>query len=186
MTEPNKLFGRLGNRMFQMAYIYAQLLDGTLPDLYLQDPKYFEKHEKEIKSFFGEGIGYLPYTAIHVRRGDYVDNPFHVDLGKTDYYEQAIAYFPYDNFLVFSDDPKWCQEKWGQDGHFKIMDRGDEIEDFNLMSSCKNHIIANSSFSWWSAYLSPNLGKTIIAPSVKNWHTDGMERTVCPSNWIRI
>lgn len=193
MTNPDKIFGRLGNRMFQMAYVYAQFKEGNIPDLYVQDLKYFDKYEKEIKELFGEGIGYLPYVSIHVRRGSnpsnpnepkYSENPFYVNLSDTDYYEKAIELFPGDNFLVFSDDPEYCKGKWGNDKRFQVMEKGDEIEDFNLMASCKHNIIANSSYSWWVAYLNPNHGKKIIAP--KKWFSDEIKRVGIPPTWTQI
>lgn len=196
MVNPDKIFGRLGNRMFQMAYIYARVKDKILPDIYLQDYRLFKNYEKEIKQLFGEGIGYLNYVSIHVRLGSnptnpsepaYKDNPFYVNLSETDYYQKAISLFPNDKFLVFSDYPE-VVSKLGifNEGRFQIMEKGDEIEDFNLMSSCKHHIIANSSYSWWSAYLSPYLDKIIVAPSKELWYSDGIERTICPKEWKRI
>lgn len=195
MIPIQKITGRLGNQMFQFAYIYSQMKEGNLPDIFLQDSKYFEKYEKEIKEMFGQGIGYLDFVSIHIRRGanpinpdepKYSDNPFYVNLSETDYYKKAIDMFPRDKFLIFSDDPDWCKEKFKDFSKFQVMEKGDEIEDFNLMSSCKHHIIANSSYSYWSAYLSPYLDKVVVAPSAKNWYKDGIERTICPKLWRRI
>jgi hypothetical protein len=193
MNHPDKIFGRLGNRLFQMAYIYAQMKEGKIPDIYVQSPEYFDKYAEDIKRLFSEGIGHIPRTSIHVRRGsnpsnpdepNYHENPFYVDLTATDYYERAIEMFPYESFVVFSDDPEWCKKKWGNDSRFKILEKGDEIEDFNLMASCQHNIVANSSFSWWAAYLNPNLGKKIVCP--KDWFSDKIERTKCPQTWIKI
>lgn len=195
MKNITNITGRLGNQMFQTAYIYAQMKEGKIPDIYVQDTKFFEKYEKEIKELFGEGIGFLNFVSIHVRRGSnpllpsepkYSENPFYVNLCETDYYEKAIALFPNDKFLVFSDEPEWCKEKWGKDKRFQIMEKVDEVEDFNLMSSCKSHIIANSSYSFWAAYLSPTPTKIVIAPSKERWYTDGIERTICPNSWMRL
>lgn len=167
-----------------------------IPDIFVQDEKYFKKYENEIKELFGEGIGYLDFVSIHVRRGGnpinptepkYSDNPFYVDLSKTDYYKKAIAMFPNDKFLVFSDDPEWCKKKFKDFSRFQVMEKTNDIDDFNLASSCKHHIIANSSFSWWYAYLSPNLGKIVIAPSHDKWYKDGNKtRTVIPKEWKQI
>lgn len=193
MINPDILTGRLGNRLFQIAYLYAQVKNGLISDWYVQDPKYFYGFEDEIKNLFGDGIGYLDQVGIHVRRAanpinpnepKYSDNPFYVNLGDTDYYEKAMALFPNDKFLVFSDDPEWCKEKFKDNHKVQVMDKGDEIEDFNLLASCKNQIIANSSFSWWAAFLNPNPGKIIVAP--KQWYADGVERTICPKEWIRV
>ena len=179
--------------MFQFAYLYAQMKEGVIPDTYLQDEKYFTKYADEIKQLFGQGIGYLSQVGIHIRRGanpinpdepKYSENPFYTNLSDTDYYERAMTMFPNEKFLVFSDDPDWCKEKFKDNPDVQVIDKGDEVEDFNLLASCKDLIIANSSFSWWAAYLCPNEGKKIIAP--KQWYKDGVERTVCPESWIKI
>ena len=66
------------------------------------------------------------------------------------------------------------------------MEGGTELEDFNTLASCDGIIGANSSFSYWAAYLNPNPAAKIVFPSVKNWYSDGVERTKCPESWIRI
>lgn len=182
MKEYSKIFGRLGNNLFQGAYIYAKFLDGEIPDIYLQDPIYFDHHREELRKLYGTPTETIDYVAIHVRRGDYVNNHFYVNLWETDYYEKAMSLFPNEKFLIFSDDPDWCEENFIGDEY--SVSYGTELEDFNLMSSCKAIITANSSFSWWAAYLS-NCGK-VVAPSVENWYTDNIERTKCPESWIRI
>lgn len=193
MINPDILTGRLGNRMFQIAYLYSQFKAGVIPDLYLQDPVYFENHAESVKQLFGEGIGYLSQVGVHIRRASnpvnpkepaYHENPFYVNLSDTDYYEQAMALFPGEKFLVFSDDPEWCKEKFKDNPNVQVMEKGNEIEDFNLLASCKDQIIANSSFSWWAAYLNPNHSKKVIAP--KAWYADGVERTKCPPEWVRM
>ena len=100
MQNPSKYFGRLGNSMFQYAFCYAYAKDNDI-DFYFQDPKFFEKYGAEIKQLFGEGIYPTNKVAIHIRRGDYVNNPFYVDLTQTDYYEKAMAMFPNDEFIIF-------------------------------------------------------------------------------------
>lgn len=193
MINPDILTGRLGNRMFQIAYLYAQVKKGEIPDWYLQDPKYFEGFESEIKAILSPGIGYLTQVGVHVRRASnpinpsepkYAENPFYFNLSESDYYERAMALFPNEKFVVFSDDPDWCKEKFKNNPDVQVMDRSDEISDFNLLASCKHQIIANSSFSWWAAFLNPNETKKVIAPL--QWYADGIERTVCPKEWIRI
>lgn len=192
MINPEVVFGRLGNKLFQYATLYAHAKDLGV-DFYFQDEKYFKKYENEIKELFGEGIGFLDFVAIHVRRGanpinpdepNYSDNPFYVNLSETDYYKNAIALFPKDNFLVFSDDPEWCKKNFFDFKRFQVMEKGDEIEDFNLMASCKSQIIANSSYSFWAGWLNPNPAKKVVAP--KEWYRDGINRTVIPETWIKI
>lgn len=179
MIPITKLSGRLGNQMFQYAYLHSQARKGEIPDVYVQSEEFFEEHKEEIKNLYSQGIGHLDQVAIHVRRGDYVNNPFYVDLSENDYYERAMALFPNEDFLVFSDDIEWCKKQpIFEDCEFS---EGDEITDLNRMASCKGIIMANSSFSWWAAYLSK---AKVIAP--KEWYRDGVERTKLLNSWIRI
>ena len=196
MIEPRKLFGGLGNRMFQGAYIYAKYLDREIPDIYLQDCKYFERHQDIIKRLYGQNIEFSNYVSLHIRRGDYINNPFYVDLTTTDYYQRAIAEFPRAKFLVFcadrqegsndKNDQRWCVEflvntlKISK-SRFKINCSESEIEDMNRMAGCQGHIMANSSFSWWASFIGE--GRT-IAP--KLWFTDGNERVRLLDEWIKI
>lgn len=193
MITPEVLTGRLGNKMFQISYLYARVKDGTIPDWYLQSPEYFKGYEEEIKQLFGQGIGYLTQVGVHIRRAanptsptepKYSENPFYVNLCETDYYERAMALFPEDDFLVFSDDPEWCREKFKDNPRVQVMDKGDDVDDFNLLASCKDIIMANSSWSWWAAYLCPNEAKRIIAPL--KWFSDGINRVGFPKTWQRI
>jgi hypothetical protein len=183
MQNIHDFSGRLGNEMFRDAYIYAQYRDGIIPDIYLQDEKYFKKYESEIKERFGTGIGFLPYIGVHVRRGDYVNNPFYVDLCSTDYYDRAMALFPNKQFLIFSDDTAYCREQFKGD-RITVVEGGTELSDFNKLASCEHQIIANSSYSWWAAYLNPNPNKKVIAPLA--WHPDGIERTKIPQEWTKV
>lgn len=194
MVNPDKIFGRLGNKLFQYAYLYGQVRRGEIPDFYVQDPKYFEEYETEIRKLFGEGIGDpIDMVAIHVRRAGnpinpdepkYSDNDFYVNLYKTPYYEDAIELFPNSDFLVFSDDIEWCKRQLIFKD-FEFSEGHSEIEDLNLMASCTGHIIANSSFSWWGAFLSSYTQK-VVAPDKNKWYSDSIERTICPKHWIRI
>lgn len=177
MRKITDITGRLGNQMFQFAYIYALGLDGVLPDVYLQDPQYFDRHREEIKNLYGTDIINSDYIGIHVRREDYIGNDFYIDLLLTDYYEKAMKEFPGKRFMVFSDDIKYCQLlRIFENCEFSL--ENDEIKDLNSMAGCEGLIIANSSYSWWAAYLSN--GK-IIAP--KEYYSDGIQRTKYPPEW---
>lgn len=169
----------MGNRMFQHAYLYSQMRKGLIKDVYVQDPSYFEGYEDEIRQLYSEGIGYEDKVGIHVRRGDYVGNPFYVDLMETDYYQRAMDEFEGEEFIVFSDDIEWCKKQ----DIFKGCEfsEGSELEDFNKLASCDGVITANSSFSWWAGFLS--CGK-VVAPI--EWYSDKIERTKCPKEWIRL
>lgn len=193
MQNPDALFGRLGNRLFQMAYIYAQVKKGEIPDIYVQDYTKFDEFRDDIKKWYGEGIGLLPYVAIHLRVGgnpslpsepNYIDNPFYVPLCKTGYYIDAVNQFPNRQFLVFSDDLEFAKTYFEGD-KFGFDESIDAVEVLNKMSSCDGHIIANSSLSFWAAYLSPHYGK-VIAPTVDKWFSDGVDRVSLPKEWIRL
>lgn len=190
MIPIQQLTGRLGNQMFEYAYLYSQAKRGQIPDVYVQGEEFFDEFIDEIKALYRQNVGApIDMVAIHVRRGKnpihysepaYSENPFYVNLGSTDYYERAMDEFPNAKFLVFSDDIAWCKEQPMFDG-CEFSEGNDEIEDLNLMIACEGVITANSSFSWWAGYL--NKGK-VIAP--KEWYADGLERTQIPDSWIRI
>jgi hypothetical protein len=135
-------------------------------------------------------------VSLHIRRGDYVSNPsanqVHGVMG-LEYYHQAIESIqrqlkdPY--YFIFSDDPEWAKQNLKLDGPTDyIGHNGPEknYEDLRLMSSCRAHIIANSTFSWWGAWLNPDPTKTVIAPKV--WFASGQhnDKDLIPKNWIRI
>ncbi len=191
MIDLRKNFGGFGNRLFQLAYVYSQARKGITEDIYLQDLAHFEEFKDEIRVLYGQNVQPIDMVSIHVRRGDYVNNPFYVNLSDTQYYNNAIAEFPKDTkFLVFcsdrqegSDDAadmEMCKRMFPEP-NFEFFRGENEIEDFNAMAGCKAHIIANSSFSWWAAYVGG--GKT-IAP--KAWYTSDKPGIPLPEEWIAL
>ena len=184
MIPIKKITGRLGNQMFQFATLYAKAKnEGT--DYYFQNPAYFEDCKDEIKQMYGQGITPINRVGIHIRRGDYVNNLFYVDLMTTGYYERAMALFPNEKFIVFSDDIEYCK----QQDIFKDCEFSEgktEIEDMNLMAGCKHQIIANSSFSLWCGILNPNPNKKVICPPETKYYSDGMIRTKYPNYFIQL
>lgn len=191
MIPIHKIIGRLSNQMFLTAAHYARCKE-TGEHFFVQDEKYFKKHENEIRQMFSDGItGGDERVSIHVRRGDYVGNPFYVDLGhhkhedmSDNYYVRAMAMFPNKKFVVFSDDIEWCKNNpIFKDCEFQ---HGTEVEDMNAMANCEHNIIANSSFSWWGAWLNPNPNKIVVAPA--RWFSDpNYEQFIgIPQTWIRI
>ena len=194
MDAVRKSIGGLGNLMFKQAFLIGKMLDGEIPDVYVQSPKYWTKHTDKIKETFSNGIGKTNAVAIHIRRGDYLDTDFHTDLSNTNYYQDAVKNFPNENFLVFCkdgqdykkdvEDREWCykfMKSLGVKWEFTPMNNS-EFQDLNLMSSCKGIIMANSSFSWWAAFLSNSY--TIICP--KKWFADGVHRIDLLDEWILI
>ena len=143
---------------------------------YYQTQKYFEHIEDEIRddfTFDSELIKsckeFLEYTyvfrdviALHIRRGDYVSNPNHPSQSM-EYYQRGLEMLPDLDVIVFSDDAEWCkqQEIFSSD-RFSISEGNTTDADLCLMSMCQYHVIANSSFSWWGAWLAKS--KKVIAP----------------------
>jgi hypothetical protein len=125
--------------------------------------------------------------SLHVRRSDYLTNPNHVALPLS-YYRSALKQFDEDRpVIVFSDDPEWCnnQELFSSD-RFMISENSDNAVDMCLMTLCSSHIIANSSFSWWGAWLA-NSDK-VIAPKLWFGPGNGDKKTddLIPENWMVI
>lgn len=194
MVEPKKIFGRLGNQMFQYAYIVSQAKKGLIPDWFIQDPQYFEDAKEEIKKLYGDGVGYMPYVGVHLRVGGnpineseprYMENPFYTHLTNTGYYIKAMALFPNWRYLVFSDDMDFARAYFeGSDVGFD--DSENDLQAFNKLASCHHVITANSSFSWWAGYLNSMPDGKVVCPSEKSWFADGVIRTKVPKTWIQI
>ncbi len=133
--------------------------------------------------------------SLHVRRGDYVTeaktNAFHGTCSES-YYVEAVSKVSKSGVIkifVFSDDIKWCKENLKFPHSTVYVNERSTIPDYEeliLMSKCKHNIIANSSFSWWGAWLNTNNDKMVIAP--KKWFSNSSidTRDVIPETWIKI
>jgi hypothetical protein len=183
--------------------------DDVYLDGYWQTEKYFRDIEEilrreltlreepdTVNQEIAERIRSVPAVSLHVRRGDYVSDPttrqFHGSCS-IEYYNQAIARIVESlddpSFFIFSDDLPWAKENLNIPGEKTfIAHNGPEKEycDLWLMSLCRHHIIANSSFSWWGAWLSQSPGQQVIAP--KRWAlSESLDtRDIVPDTWITI
>lgn len=156
----------------------------------------FREPAKEVNLEVLERIKSVNAVSIHVRRADYVSvaatNSLH-GVCSLEYYQSAIDYMDsnLDNpfYFVFSDDLSWCRENLNL-GNRAFLVAGNsgrkDFEDLRLMSNCKHHIIANSSFSWWGAWLNPLTSKIVIAP--RQWMTNPAIDTtdLIPGSWHRM
>lgn len=134
---------------------------------YFQDYKYIAQDFIESLVFPAECLEKYPDVGtmvfLHIRGGDYVGHPIH-DVGLDGYYQRAIALFPGAHFAVFTNDRPYAQsKKWLQDIPHTYIEEPD-VESLLLMSKCKGGICANSTFSWWGAYLNPT--RTLVLPDV--------------------
>jgi len=182
----------------ELSFLYSPIPEGDNFDIsgYFQSEKYFKEYESKIRELYKFNLEYLrpgivaigndlqgkDSCFIHVRRTDYLNLQYiHTNLGATDYYQKAVEAMkePDTSFYIFSDDPDWCVE------FFKFIPgatvvHGTELEDLFLMSRCKKAITANSSFSWWGAWLGDE--KRVIAP--KNWFCNETPLTdLIPERW---
>lgn len=167
---------------------------------FLQSDKYFLHIEAELRQLltFRESIqntaeGIFPVldaetVSIHVRRGDYVQLQHCHPLCTLDYYQAAVANF-FDKdyyFIIFSDDIEYCKSVFGSQENILYLNNTDPYIDLCLMSMCDHNIIANSSFSWWGAWLNKNKHKRVVAP--KQWfgpmYSNHDTKDLYCNNWI--
>jgi len=165
---------------------------------FFQSEKYFKHIEKEIREDFTfkkeilkpcedmiKSVG--DAVSLHIRRTDYLTNLNHTPLNLGYYIEALELLDPGIPVIIFSDDIAWCKEQsiFNSD-RFMISESGDHYVDLCLMTLCKYHIIANSSFSWWGAWLA-NSNK-VVAP--KTWFGEGNSdkntKDLIPEKWTRM
>jgi hypothetical protein len=175
-------------------------------DGYWQSEKYFEpvkdiiRRELEFIPILGERntehlnrIESSRSVSIHVRRGDYVSLKSNLDLYQScsiEYYQTAIEFLEnkiiQPQFYIFSDDPEWAKDNFKGE-KFRFIDNNSQspVIDLFLMKKCQHNVIANSSFSWWGAWLNNNPDKIVIAP--KKWFKNNWSDTdIIPDNWTKI
>lgn len=169
------------------------------------NPSYFASVEEQVRQAFQfntlhldkhnsqliEKINLCNSVAIHVRRGDFVkESKLFGNIATPEYYKKAIEYIKRHVedpvFYVFSDDIVWCRENIKEkDVRYIDFNTGqDSWKDMMLMSKCKHNINANSTFSWWGAWLNDNPEKIVIVPN-KFTNTEGSEQ-IYPKDWIKI
>jgi hypothetical protein len=143
---------------------------------FFQTEKYFKHIEQQIREDFifvndiwnpcKEMFTFDETISLHIRRSDYVQKQNYHPLCTLEYYEEALKKLPQDiPVLIFSDDTEWCKKQdLFQPDRFLISESDNNLVDMCLMTMCTYHIIANSSFSWWGAWLADS--KKVIAPKV--------------------
>jgi hypothetical protein len=178
--------------------------DGVLLIGFFLNERYFSDIETELRAELSmddiqlvpssmrtlDAIQARPTVSLHVRRGDYlkisatqcVDDNYHVNACR--YLRERYSNL---EFLIFSDDIPWCRRHFTGE-EFRFCDHpdhaADPFHDLKLMASCAHHIVANSSYSWWGAWLNPSRQKTIVAP--KMWMKGVDSSKVTPQSWILL
>jgi hypothetical protein len=169
---------------------------------YFQSEKYFINHRDEIINLFSPTHDILKKindkycdvlknntTSLHVRRGDFLGiSDFHPIL-PIEYYKDSINLIDNENIvLIFSDDINWCKSNFDFINKKIFIDDLEDFEELYLMTMCKNNIIANSTFSWWGAWLNENSEKLVISPKI--WFGKSLQHLktddIYCQNWIKI
>jgi hypothetical protein len=211
-----KILGNLGlaaKVVREDGFQFKSAVLDTRPPLYLegywQSEKYFARVAGELRSEFAlrepmdaqnlamaARIAGCNSVAIHVRRGDYVSNPTTNEVHGTcglDYYDRACACIAERvesaHAFVFSDDIGWARANLRVPFPVTFVDLNGDARnhlDLHLMAACRHQIIANSSFSWWAAWLNPNVDKAVVAP--RRWfrRQDIDTRDLLPPAWLAI
>jgi hypothetical protein len=155
--------------------------DGTDFEGYFQTERYFRHcvddvrdafrfHAKTVDAATKQLPACRPCVSVHIRRGDYKKEPDKFPLVEADWYARALELAGGGHPVVISDDPKWCRRalpKHGFPADATWISGNDAATDLCLMSLCDHHVIANSSFSWWGAWLNPSSEKRVVHPV--NW-----------------
>lgn len=174
-------------------YWQSELYFREFRELILKDftfPPFIDKKNSELASVLKNKTS----VSIHIRRGDYVGHPMFRNICTMEYYRNAINYIlkeaKVEIFCIFSNDKDWVKENFadqlgGIDTIFVDWNFGTEsFRDMQLMSMCSHNIIANSSFSWWGAWLNQNTDAIIIAPD--KWMNRDLKSNPICDNWIKI
>ncbi len=174
-------------------------------DGYWQCPRYFAGAEERIRREFSFRdppddanrtlllqIASADAVSVHIRRGDYLNLKEQPVLSPA-YYQRAAALIaarlPRPRFFVFSDDFAWVRAKLRLPGTATFVEHNGEAraaEDLRLMSACRHHVIANSSFSWWGAWLNPAADKIVVAPKYWGRSPDSHFPQLFPPGWIPL
>ena len=181
----------------------------TYLDGYWQSEKYFSDVEDTIRREFTsrdrldagtreilDRMATAQSVSVHVRRGDYVSHPRASrarSVCTPSYYQRCVAYIAERlgdiHLFVFSDAPDWVAANLRFEYPTTLVStvpaRPDHT-DLRLMSACRHHVIANSSFSWWGAWLNPHHNQLVLAP--RRWMNDARvdDRDVVPARWIKV
>jgi len=169
---------------------YNEIRSTLIKDFSLSKP--LSEHNSQIE----EEIINNQSIGVHIRRGDYINNEANLSIYASlgpGYYKDAIEIISQKtkspSLFIFSDDIPWVKENLTFDYpviYIEGISERQDAEEIYLMSQCKHHVIANSSFSWWGAWLATNSQQIVIAP--KNWFIDETMNTQfeLPGKWLRI
>jgi hypothetical protein len=175
---------------FQSEKNFIEVKDKVIESFTLKEEYISENFLKEKNKIDKENS-----VSIHIRRGDYVKEETtskRFNVYSKGYYDEAMELIKskIDSpiFYFFSDDIEWVKKEFGEQENFHFVSNGklEDYEELLLMSTCNHNIIANSSFSWWGAYLNQNKDKIVIAPNKWSNMGDNSQPNIIPETWIRL
>ncbi len=182
-----------GNNFSYDGYFNNEKYFTDITNIIHEDLKLKKRYQEKIPKELVTKILQSASISLHVRRGDYIHNKkinkFHGTCSIT-YYKKSIEIIKQKinnpHFFVFSDDIEWCKENLELSIETTFMSNLKNYQDLYLMSLCKHNIIANSTFSWWGAWLNSSPNKIVIAP--KKWFNNKKIdiRDLIPKKWIKI
>lgn len=159
---------------------------------YWQGVDYFKSAEEEVRAclepteeFINKHQISKSTVSLHLRRTDYIGKDNYHPIPSMKYYEKALTMVDYDDIFVFSDDITWCKENL-KFKNMTFIHNENPIDDLWIMSLCGNNIIANSTFSWWAAWLNNNPDKKVIMP--KKWFGPcaPSDKDITNVDWIKL
>jgi hypothetical protein len=187
--EDLRLWPSYHEKHFQFDPAVFEIEPGTTLYGYLQTERYFAHCADRIRTLFPVSDGDpIEAVAVHVRRGDYVWNHHRHPPASKRFFREAMSKFPGVRFLVFSDDTSWCkQQEMFAGPRLEIIEGQTDVQDFMHMARCSHHVISNSSYSWWAAWLGTNPEQQVYYPVP--WFGPGLPvdwSDLPPQRWHRI
>ncbi len=185
---------KLPNHTVLNGYFQSEQYFADIRELLLEDFRWQKAPTGKNKKLAEELTKDKSSVSLHIRRGDYASNEntakYH-GLTGLEYYKSATKQIEKQikapRFYIFSDDPAWCRANLKLKHPTTFVDwNTDGAEDMRLMSKCQHNIIANSSFSWWAAWLNQNPAKIVIAPQRWFAHAESNTKDVIPKSWHKI
>lgn len=180
----------LSGNEYVKGYFQTERYFKNIKDILLDQFKLKKNLSKSTINYSKEIKKHNTSCSIHIRRGDYISDKKANSVHGTcnlDYYQKAIELillkFKKTHFFIFSDDISWTKENLKLENATYIQHKTIPHEDLLLMSLCHHNITANSSFSWWGAWLNKNAAKTVISP--KQWFVEKANEVAC-ENWIQL
>ena len=193
---PEKKYNQEG-----FGYCEIEITEDTELIGYFQSEKFFKNCEEEVREQFKFKKEIVDFVltqypeiensaSLHIRRGDYVNQPNHHPLMPLEYYSQFLSEHKdeYKKIFIFSDDINWAKEVYkGEKFIFPSFDSNDDLYSFVLLSQSQSIVIANSTYSWWAAWLNDNRNKKIYCPPHNKWFGlmyDSLDtKDILPEDW---